>query len=243
MNKVITCCHRIGNIECYLFLSFRIGIGYGHITLVLSLSRCTSQRADDRRLIIRFAYLTVEPSILRSSVFGSKVTLCCTAIVTCAEITIYANSIDTRSKTSDLLIGIVVLAIVLSTIRNRTTTSKCSTAPTSGAVAIIEVRVLNLSCHVSRILHRGIALSPLYISSGQILKSLLKLCNSSICICEYSIISGSLCIALALNIIQSFLQLLTGINNKFNSIRSSLQLVRCAGSIVIHSQLLSNISA
>ena len=114
------------------------------------------------------------------------------------------------------------------------------TTPTSIA-GIVEVRVLNLTGHVGRILHSGVALTPLYQIILQVLKSLCQFGSGSIAIGINCVVRSSSAEASSLSIIQTLLQFLAGIIDSLDGIESLLQLVLRAGSIGIDSQLGSNI--
>ena len=168
-------------------------------------------------------------------------TLCSTSIVTRAIITIYTNSINAGSKTRNSLVGVVILIIVLCTIRDRTAASESVAAPTSGAVAIVEVRVLNLNGHVGRILYRCMALTPLYQLGVQVFQCLLQLSLGSIAIGIHCVERSSTAKAGSLGFIQALLQSLTGIVDEFDSIESLLQFILGTARVAIDSQLGSNI--
>ena len=235
----IALCHRIGNIDSYFFLSLRICIGHSLCAWILSL--CAAHDVSNRCFIIVVAYLTIELSILRSIVISQPVSFCIATVVTSAIETIYTNRINTRNKTCDLLIGVIVLAVVLSTVGYSTAASESVTAPSCRAVAIVECRVHYLTAHVGRLFPSSMTLTPLHKSSIQILKSLLQLSNSSIAFSIYGIKISCAVKATSLSIFQSLLQGLTSFNNSLNIICSFLQIIQSAFSIIVDSQPSSNI--
>ena len=123
-----------------------------------------------------------------------------------------------------------------------TTTSHVgrSSRPSSWA-GIVEVRVLDLSAHVSRMLNRSVTLTPLYESGLQVFKSAFQLVGRSVTIVVDSVISSCLRETTCLSVVKSLLQILTCIDDSLNCFVSSLQLIRCAGGVVINSQLSSDV--
>ena len=236
----ITLCHSIGYIDSNCFLSCWIYIGHFITTRVLCLS--TTHNVSDGSLIIVVTYLTIELSILRSLVtgwsgdaFGRGGTVCITAIVTSTIETLHANRIDTRSKTCNLLIGVIVLAVVLSAISNSTATSESVTAPAGCAVTIVEGSVHDLTGQITRLLPSSIVLSPLRICSRQISDSLLNLSLGRSLVHQNSLVRIGSGKSLFLSIIDSLLQLILYIGHLLQSSCSSIHFSSSASRGVVKS--------